>query len=179
MAINEVWRTVSVISAAVAALAALISVFLMYKSQQKERASKRPYIVIEAPGFYKLEDNSIIIKINFKNIGLNPALDFSGELRIISKDFTNEQKFSIDISNAVAPNLPFYYAIDKVRFTGDNIPKYYIYLTVNYLDPMLNKNFNQEFFLKWKGAEQGKMAPEFFNVSSDETNKIIEFISSH
>lgn len=77
--------TISVISGAIAALAAMIAIFLTYRSNKQERESERPYITIEAPGFKQI-GTALRLQITFINCGNHPASMFKGVIRIFQED---------------------------------------------------------------------------------------------
>lgn len=169
-------QLVSVISGAIAALAALVAIYLTFISQKTEREYKRPYFVIEAPGFKPL-DKAIRLQITFINNGVNPAKDFNGEIRIFQMDLKNEIKIDIDVVNDIPQNSPTPYYYDNV-ILGSNMPKHYIYCNISYLDPISKKTYKQEFFMKWDGVLNGYTYPDFVHVNKTDKEIIEKYIKN-
>ncbi|MGE5456873.1 MAG: hypothetical protein ACM3RX_00810 [Methanococcaceae archaeon] len=166
---------ISVLSGAIAALAALLSIILTYKIHKSDRDSKRPYFTISSPGF-KPMSGLLRLQITFLNIGVHPAKYFKGEIRIFQEDLENESKLPIDVVNDITSNSPTPYYNDSVRL-GNNMPKHFIYCKINYFDPLLNKNFEQEFYMKWDGVTNGFTHPDFVHVNTTECEKMNSYLT--
>ncbi len=170
------FELIGVLSGAIAAIAALIAIFLTYRNNRLERNSKRPYFTLLAPGFKQLQ-NILRLQITFINNGLHPAKNFKGAIRIFQEDLSNEARVDIDIVNDIPSNIPTPYYNDSIGL-GANMPTHFIYCIISYLDPILQKEYNQEFFMKWNGVQNGTMHPDFVHVNTDEKAVIAEYIKN-
>ncbi len=163
--------TISVISGAIAALAAMIAIFLTYRSNKQERESKRPYFTIEAPGFKQI-GTGLRLQITFINCGNHPANMFKSVIRLFQEDLKNENKIDIDVVNDIPANSPTPYYNDSVGL-GPNMPKHFIFCSISYRDPILKKEYVQSYYMKWDGLINGQTHPDFTHVNTTE-KKIIE-----
>lgn len=168
---------ISVVSGAIAALAAMIAIILTYRSNKQERESKRPYFTVEAPGFKQI-GTALRLQITFINSGNHPAKEFNGEIRIFQEDLMNENKIDIDVVNDIPANSPTPYYNDSIGL-GTNMPKHFIYCNISYLDPILQKEYMQEFFMKWNGVQNGSTHPDFVHVNTDEKTIIETYIKNN
>ena len=169
-------QLISVVSGAIAALAALVAIFLTFRSQKLDREAKRPYFVIEAPGFKKIEQG-LRLQITFINKGIYPAKDFKGEIRIFKKDLTKEIKIDVDVVNDIPANSPTPYYNDGVVL-GPNMPLHFVYCHISYYDPILEKKFNQEFYMKWNGTSNGLAEPDFVQINKDEKLIVDKYVKT-
>jgi hypothetical protein len=167
---------IAVISGVIAALAALVSIILTYWNNKTDRESKRPYFIIEAPGFKQIQ-NTIRLQITFINGGIHPAKNFKGKILIIQQDLKNEITIDIDIVNDIPSNSPTPYYNDIVTL-GNNMPKHFIHCKISYFDPILSKHYNQEHFMKWNGVENGVFYPDFVHANTHEMKIIKDYIQS-
>lgn len=171
------FELIGVISGAVAAIAALFAIFLTYRSNKLDRESKRPYFTLLAPGFKQIQD-ALRLQITFINNGTHPAKKIKSEIRIFQEDLLKEVRIKIDIVNDIPSNTPTPYYNDDVVL-GINMPKHFIYCVISYLDPILGKEFNQEFFMKWDGIQNGKTHPDFVHIDTNEKIIIEDFIKNN
>jgi len=171
------FELIGVISGAVAALAALTAIFLTYRSNKLDRESRRPYFTLSSPGFKKISNN-LRLQITFENNGTHPAKKFKGEIRIFQDNLENEVKIDIDIVNDIPANSPTPYYNDSVAL-GNNMPKHFIFCKISYLDPILRKEYNQEFFMKWHGVKNGTTHPDFVQIDTNEKKIVEEYIKNN
>ena len=111
-----------------------------------------------------------------ENRGIHPADDFEGRILILNADLSNKPDFDFkfSVANSIPSNSPTPWYNDSVHLPH-NLPLQYVVLAIKYKDPILNKGFNQTFFMKWDGIQNGSIHPDFVYVSKDEAKAI----SSH
>lgn len=175
---SSTWAVVSGVASAIAALAAMVTVYHSRVSWQSERESKRPYFIIEKPGIKPLENSpSFRIQINMENKGVHAAKDLEGNILILKGDLTAQTEFDISFSvaNAIPANSPTPYYNDSVLLQKD-IPPQFVVLAIKYLDEILNKNYSQVFYMSWHGVQEGRMHPDFVHTSKEDARKIEEYL---
>lgn len=168
------FEIISVVSGAIAALAAMIAVILTFLSNKQERKSKRPYFTLKEPGFKRI-DNGSRLQVTFINCGMHPAKQFKGELKFIEENFQNENNIKIDVVNDIPADLPTPYYDDNIVLEK-NMPVHFIYCKISYEDPILHKDFEQEFFMKWGGVQNGSYQPDFVHMNSDEKKDVETYL---
>jgi len=171
---EKTWAIVGAISGAVAAIAALFTVYHARSSWKEQIESNRPYFTITEPGIKSLPQSPPYrIQITMENIGIRPAYDLIGKIFIIDKNLESEPRFTFDFSvaNEIPPKTPTPWYNDTLRLPK-NMPPQYIVFAIKYSDPVINKSFTQVFFMKWDGVVNGVFDPNFVHVSIEEKQKI-------
>tara|TARA_B110000902_G_C14051698_1_gene491950 strand:- start:107 stop:751 length:645 start_codon:yes stop_codon:yes gene_type:complete len=174
---SDTFGIVSVVSGAIAALAALIAIYLTTRSNKQERESKRPYFTIEAPGFKQIGEN-LRLQITFINSGNHLANKFKGQIRIFQEDLKNENKIDIDVVNDIPANSPTPYYNDDIGL-GKNMPKHFIFCVISYFDPILRKEYSQNFYMKWDGVNDGLTQLDFTHVNTTQKEIIEKYIKNN
>lgn len=167
------WSTVFT---AIAAIAALATVWQAASASNQLINSQRPYFDIEAPGIKLLPQSPFFrIQITFKNIGIHPASDVVGTIFMIDRTTKNKPSFkkTFSLANDIFQNSPTPWYIDEVQMTR-NVPGQFILVGIKYKDRILSKIFQQEFIMKWDGVRDGTLAPDFVHASIEERIQITE-----
>lgn len=175
---KTIWDIISSVSAVIAAIVALVTVIIAIKSLQKERHYKRPYFTIEKPGIKKLGDSPPFrIQITMLNMGVHPAKDLTGKLRIFDQALENAPEFNFDfsIANEIPHESPTPWYNDGLMLP-DNVSPKYVTLEIKYYDPLLKEHYPQAFYMKWDGVKNGSTHPDFVHVSIEESDKIKDYL---
>lgn len=108
-----------------------------------------------------------------ENIGIHPASDLSGKILIIDKNLKSEPQYVINFSvaNEIPIKTPTPWYNDDL-YLPVNVSPQYIVLAIKYNDPILNKSYQQMFFMKWGGVVNGQFYPDFVHTSNEEKQKI-------
>lgn len=171
---EKTWAVVAAISGAVAAIAALLTVYHARTAWKEQIGANRPYFTIANPGIKLLPQSPPYrIQITMENIGVRPAYDLFGKIYIIDKNLKSDPQFTFDfsIANEIPHETPTPWYNDTLQLQT-NVPPQYIVLAIKYKDPVVNKSFPQIFFMKWDGVTNGQAHPDFVHVSKAEKQKI-------
>lgn len=146
------WTIVSSVAGAVAAIAAMITVYQAKMVWQQERETKRPFFIIEKPGVKPLPTAPPYrIQITMENRGVHPASGLEGRILILRADLTSQPDFDFrfSVANAIPANSPTPWYNDSVNLP-QNLPPQYVVLAIKYEDSILEKKFGQVFFMPQK-----------------------------
>ncbi len=171
---EKTWTVITALAGAIAAIMAMLTVYHSRVSWQEERGSKRPFFVVEEPGIRVLAKSPPYrIQVTIKNIGIHPATEFEGRILILKSDLSGQPDVDINfsIANALPINSPNKWFRDDVQLPK-NLPAQFVILAMKYKDPMINKVFNQIYFMKWKGIKENKTYPDFIHASREEAKTI-------
>ena len=171
---EKLWAIVAAISGAVAAIAALLTVYHARTTWKEQIESNRPYFTIMKPGIKSLPQSPPYrIQITMENIGVRPACDLVGKIYIIDKNLKSGPQFTFDFSvaNEIPAKTPTPWYNDSLLLPK-NVPPQYVVFAIKYRDPVVNKSFTQVFFMKWDGVVDGHFYPDFVHVSIEEKQKI-------
>jgi len=171
---EKTWAVVAALSGAVAAIAALLTVYHARTSWKEQTEANRPYFTITNPGIKPLPQSPPYrIQITMENIGVRPAYDLFGKIYIVDKNLKSDPQFTFDfsIANEIPTKTPTPWYNDTLRLPT-NVSPQYIVLAIKYKDPVVNKFFPQIFFMKWDGVANGQTHPDFVHASKEEKQKI-------
>ena len=171
---EKTWAIVGAVSTAIAAIAALLTVYLATTTWKEQIGSKRPYFTITEPGIKPLPQSPPYrIQITMENIGVHPAYDLFGKIYIIDENLKGRPQFTFDFSvaNEIPAETPTPWYNDSLQLPT-NVPPQYVVFAIKYWDPVVNKSFAQVFFMKWDGVVNGQFHPDFVHVSIEEKQKI-------
>jgi hypothetical protein len=177
---EKTWAIVAAVSGAIAAIAAMLTIYQASSSSREERESRRPYFTLAAPGIKPLPQSPPYrIQITMENIGVHSANEIIGKIIIIDKSLSKppETIFNLSIANDVPPKTPTPWYKDDLALPA-NVPPQYIVLGIKYIDPMLKKYFTQLFYMKWAGVSNGQTYPDFVHVTIEEKAAIFEHYSN-
>lgn len=171
--LERTWTVVSTVSGAVAAVAALLAVRQVSVARAQERLTQRPYFSISDPGIKPLPNSPPYrVQITLENVGMHPAQDVSGKMLFVDKESMHpEFDLALSLGDDVPARSPTPWCNDTFR-PKRNTPERYIVVFLRYADPLLRKTFKQQFFLKWGGVKEGKIHPDFAQVSRDERKRL-------
>ena len=171
---EKTWAIVAAVSAAIAAIAASVTVYHATITWKEQIESNRPYFTIAKPGIKPLPQSPPYrIQITMENIGVRPAYDLFGKIYIINKNLKDGPQFTFDFSvaNEISVKTPTPWYNDSLQLPT-NVPPQYVVFAIKYRDPVVNKSFAQVFFMKWDGVVNGQFHPDFVHVSIEEKQKI-------
>lgn len=173
------WAAVSAISGLLAAVTALVTVYITTTAWREERGSRRPYFAITEPGIkLSTEKLPLRIQINIENVGSRPASDFTERLIMMNFDLSSEpQVKETTVANEIPVKIPQAWYLHGFDLPAKVGPKYFVY-AISYTDRVLNKSFVQAFFMKWDGVARGKVSPDFVQVSKEEQRKLVSHLGS-
>ncbi|MBO8129934.1 MAG: hypothetical protein H0Z29_00265 [Candidatus Marinimicrobia bacterium] len=175
---EKTWAIVAAISGAIAAIAALLTVYHARIAWKEQIGSNRPYFTIAEPGIKPLPQSPPYrIQITMENIGGRPAYDLLGKIYIINKNLKSGPQFTFDFSvaNEIPVKTPTPWYNDSLQLPT-NVPPQYIIFAIKYRDPVIDRSFTQVFFMKWDGVINGQTHPDFVHVSKNEKEKIADHI---
>jgi hypothetical protein len=175
---SNTWAAVSGIASAIAAIAAMFTVYHSRVSWENERESKRPYFIIEKPGIKPLEKSPPFrIQINMENKGTHAAKGLEGKIMILKADLSSQPEFvfNFSIANAIPSNSPTPWYNDTLILPKD-LPPQFVVLAIKYTDEILDKSYNQVFYMTWHGVENGLTHPDFVHTSKDDAIKIESYL---
>lgn len=156
---DRTWTVVATVCAMVAALAAGFSVWQAKLALQAEREAKRPYFKIKRAFMEKVQtDGTYRFEIVFENIGIHPARDPHVKLLVKDKKLENDL---FGVAYAAAMDVPkngtLFFRRENIRPQYLKEPiHYYVIYAVKYIDPILEKEFAQIFFMQWRGPDKSK-----------------------
>lgn len=171
------WDIISTLSGLIAAIVALITVYIAISSLQKENQYKRPYFTIEKPGIKVLPGAPPYrMQITLYNTGVHPAIDLVGTIKIL--EYTLDKKpqfdFEFSVANDIPHDSPTPWYNDGVMLPND-LKKQYVVLNIEYGDPILKDSFSQSFYMKWDGIQNGITHPDFVHVNIEERENIKKY----
>jgi hypothetical protein len=172
------WSAIAAISAMVATLAAFYSIKISKESAKAERLSKRAYFTISNPGVKKLSNSPPYrIQITLENVGHNPAVAIAGKILFIDKSMEKPPDSEVDlsISNEVPSNSPTPWYYDNLHLP-ENMPPKFIVVSISYKDPILEKEYDQQFYMKWHGVKNNVTDPNFVHTSIEESERLLEYL---
>ncbi|HAJ80472.1 MAG TPA: hypothetical protein DCO75_11955 [Fibrobacteres bacterium] len=179
---NNIWNIVSSVSGAVAAIAALITIYFALSTINEEKYFKKPYFELEAPGIkiQNANSQSYRIQITMRNVGIHPANELTGKIIIIDGSLTLKPNyiFNFSISNDLPPNSPTPWCQDNVSLPI-NINTQFIVVYIKYTDAIFNKEYSQSFYMKWNGVQNGTTDPNFNHTSIDEKQNIMDYLNNN
>jgi len=175
---EKIWAIVAAISGAVAAIAALLTVYHARITWREQIESNRPYFTIMKPGIKPLPQSPPFrIQITMENIGVRPAYDLMGKIYIIDKNLKRGPQFIFEFSvaNEIPTKTPTPWYNDSLLLPKNVSPQYVVF-AIKYTDPVVKKSFAQAFFMKWDSVVNGRFYPDFVHVSIEEKLKIKEHL---
>lgn len=173
-------RSISSICAVITVVLALIAITTSLSDRKEDREVKRSYFAIVNPGIKKLSGSPPYrVQITFENIGQHPSTGLEGYILFIdsSVQAKPDSKISLSVANDIPPNSPTPWYNDNLNLP-QNMPKKYIFVLIKYYDPILKKEFEQKFFMKWAGVKDGSTHPDFTHVEKSERIKIEDYLKN-
>lgn len=158
-----------------------ISSFLTYKTlkfseniQKEQLLIDRATIDVIEPKFVQINNKTkLIMGFMMKNIGRHNASQFHYKSILISPDISsivmkNEKYYDVSLP----PNENFTVTM-PVEMTNLNFPPHFLVVGVAYNDELLNKKFNNCFFLQTDTVINGSFDPRIFVVTKETREKIL------
>ena len=173
------WIVLSSVSAAGAAIAALIATWINHKTFKNELEKDRPFIGFPIAGLIDVElpNNRYKIQIHLVNFGKIPALNVKTKVVALDTSLQNTLDFNeeTEIGNELLPNIPSPWQSDIWRFSGPNISPRFVVIGVTYTD-LKNRLFKNIMYAKWNGLNNGQGERKFFHASIEEIKTLKTYL---
>lgn len=163
----------------VLALTALITVYLTVAAWKVQQNTARPYFVLRESPQINLERN-LELELKFTNVGIHPAVDLSSETIVFDDRLTgkpihhDESAIVNEIPKDSSSSLVMTVPSKEINPQQPTINAQYVVVDIQYVDPILNKSYNQLIYLKWNGIIERKVQPTV-HVRLEEKEKILTF----
>lgn len=174
------WTSViATVATTVLALTALITVHLTVAAWKVQQNTARPYFVLkESPQIN--QEKELEFELKFTNVGVHPAVDLSSETVVFDDHLTGKPIHHDE--SAIVNEIPKDSLLSLVMTVPSheiypqqlNISAQYVVVEIQYVDPILNKSYNQSIYLKWNGIIEGKVQPTV-HVRVEEKEKILTY----
>jgi len=178
------WSSVIATGAtSVLAITALITVYLTVTAWKVQQETTRPYFVLkESP---KVEiGNELSLELKFNNVGVHPAVNLSSKTIVFDEQLSakpiyyDESSIVNEIPKDAGSSLVMSIPSDEIYPKQLNIKAHYVVVDLLYIDPILNKSYNQTIYMKWSGVQEGKMQPTV-HVQAEEKGEIVQYFQKH
>jgi hypothetical protein len=167
----------TVLTAAISAWASCQSVTHSYNIWQEQKQASRPYISLTKPF---LTQSPLAFQFEYQNVGVRPAVDLKLDLMIfdqsLQSDSVSHNKTSS--ANEVSVGTPTIWTI-SINQASAPIAPVFLVLTLEYYDPIVERNYYQYYFLKWGGLHDGAPELRLSLASLEERDRIMGYFSSH
>ena len=165
------------------AITALITVYLTVTAWKVQQETTRPYFVLkESP---KVEiGNELSLELKFNNVGVHPAVNLSSKTIVFDEQLSakpiyyDESSIVNEIPKDAGSSLVMSIPSDEIYPKQLNIKAHYVVVDLLYIDPILNKSYNQTIYMKWSGVQEGKMQPTV-HVQAEEKGEIVQYFQKH
>jgi hypothetical protein len=84
----------------------------------------------------------------------------------------------LSISNEIPSNSPTPWYYDNLNLP-ENMPPKFIVVVIRYNDPILEKKFDQQYYMKWHGVNNGVTHPDFVHTSIEESDRLLKYLKLH
>lgn len=187
---KRVLEIISYVSQAMMVVIALWTIVHTTNAWQQERLSKRAYITF-LRGDKNLEPLNVInydavskkvdLKINLllRNIGNNPATDLFLKVYFIDKKSMKIFKYT---KTYVSNGLPREVVFDPEIFLSgpDTWEEFFIVLYLDYVDPIINKPFNDYFIQSFTGIKNGSISLHpTVPITKEDENLLLKLIRNY
>jgi len=164
------WAAVSAVGGAVSALAALATIRQSSISSREARDAQRPYFLLEGPGIKHLPQSPpfrVILPV--RNIGVRPATQFEGRIYIVPilQGVPPAMDLRFSVANPIPQNSPTPWYNDTLVLP-DQCPPHFVFLGIEYIDPLSGRHYHQSFYMRWDGVQNGSTQPDFVHVTAQE-----------
>ncbi|MBW2641543.1 MAG: hypothetical protein JRE10_15655, partial [Deltaproteobacteria bacterium] len=149
---DKTWTVVAAIASSIAAIAALLAIFQTSSILKSERDFRRPYLKIYEATMQKIDkENTFTFKVALENIGIDPLRD--PQMKLLVKNISlDKDLFNVFYSYAgdTPPGGTLSFVRRSIKSSEITDNAYYVILVFRYKDPILEKEFAQRYFLKWR-----------------------------
>jgi hypothetical protein len=170
---DRTWTVVSAIAAMIAALAAMVTIWQAKATRIQELMARDPYITVTDAGIKVLpESPPYRIECAMVNVGIEPACDLEGRIFMVDSNLSKPLISTINVSvgNDVANQTPAVWHNDTLTL-GPEAPPFYVVLAIKYVDRK-QKQHDQDFFMRWEGAHEGKAKPTFRHATKEQRQEL-------
>lgn len=156
------WSAISAVAAMVATFAALYTIKMAKEAAELERLSKRAYFTVSKPGIKQISDGPPFrIQITLENVGSNPTCELTGKILFVGYSLKDppDSQVELSVANEIPSNSPTPWYYDSLDLPKD-MPSKYIVLLIKYFDPIIDRYYEQQFYMKWHGVKDGITYPD-------------------
>ena len=178
------WSSIiAALGTSVLALTAVGTVYLTVTTWRAQQNASRPYFVLKESPKVDL-GNELSLELKFNNVGIHPAVNLSSETIIFDEHLLgkpihhDESAIVNEISKDAASSLVMIIPSDEIYPKQLNINAQYVVVDLQYADPILNKSYTQEIYMKWNGVQEGSLQPTV-HVRVEEKGKILAYFQKH
>lgn len=163
------------------AITSLITVYITITSWKEERESSRPYLTFKESPTVQINDQELVFKFDFVNVGSHPAVDLSS-LTLVFDNKLKEKPIHID-QYALVNQIPYHTATSLLINIKQsdlvpslmNIDPYFFILDLQYDDPIIGKTYHQTLYLRWHGMVKGQ-PQSIFHAEVQEKKEILDYL---
>jgi hypothetical protein len=164
------WSAVSAVGGAASAAAALATIWQSRLASKEAREAQRPYFLLEGPGIKALPQSPPFrVMLPLRNSGLRPATMFEGRIYIATVLPGGKPVLDIrfSVANPIPPSSPTPWYNDTLVLPPQ-LPPHFVFLGIEYADPLSNQRYTQPFYMRWDGVQNGTTQPDFVHVTAQE-----------
>ncbi len=175
------WTTViATIATSVLAATALITVYITLSGWQAQREASRPYLTFKETPKVALNEH-LSFDLRFVNVGTHPAINLWSKTLVFEQGLTqnpvhiDEYTLVNDIPKDSSSALIIDIEKKDVNPEQENINPYYIVISLEYGDPIIDKTYSQTIFVKWNGKTKGE-EQSIVHVEAKERDRILNYL---
>ena len=163
-------------------ITSVITVYISLSAWNEERESVRPYLTFHNSPEVYLDNQHLVFKFGFYNVGLHPAASFHSHTLIVDSDLEiqplHNDQFSLVnyIPQNTTTTLIIKIDLEPTAVNTEYTGPHYIVINLKYSDPILEREHEQIIYLRWDGIDHGKLQP-IFHCSREEKDLILEYIA--
>jgi hypothetical protein len=170
---DKTWTVVSAIAGMIAALAAMVAIWQTKTMRTQELMARSPYITFTDAGIKVLpESPPYRVECTMANVGTEPACDLEGKIFVVDSKLSEPliSVIQVSVGNDIANRTPAVWQNDTLTF-GPEAPPFYLVLAIKYWDRK-QKRYDQDFFMRWQGAHDGKAKPDFRHATTEQRQEL-------
>lgn len=177
------WSSIiATVGTCVLALTAMITVTVTLNAWKIDRESSRPYLSLRESPQVELK-SGLRLEFKFSNVGIHPAVNLASRTIVFAeklqdKPIHNEPNYLVneipqDMSSSLVIALDPY----EVDISEPDVNPYYIVLHLEYVDPIINQQYQQTLYYRWSGIKGGEAQP-VVHVEVREKENIVNYFTA-
>lgn len=173
------WSSIiATIGTVVIASTALITVYVTLKAWQIQREDARPYLSLKESPQVTVQ-KGVQFEFKFNNVGIHPAVNLSSQTIVFKQNLqqkpTHNERY--DLVNEIPKDTSSSLVIS---LTPEEIEEnaYYLVVLLQYIDPVIDRQYQQSLLFKWNGIIEGK-AQAIIHVQAQEKEKISRYLETN